>query len=50
MAAKVGKSRQALRNIAIFVGRACLTWLAYKFPEIGGSVFRLLQPSPQVAK
>jgi hypothetical protein len=27
-----------------------LTWLAYKFPEIGGSVFRLLQPSLQVAK
>lgn len=27
-----------------------LTWLAYQFPEIGGDVFRLLQPSLQVAK
>jgi hypothetical protein len=27
-----------------------LTWLAYQFPEIGGSVFRFLQPSLQVAK
>jgi hypothetical protein len=27
-----------------------LTWMAYQFPEIGGSVFRLLQPSLQVAK
>jgi hypothetical protein len=27
-----------------------LTWLAYRFPEIGGSIFRLLQPSLQVAK
>jgi len=27
-----------------------LTWLAYQFPEIGSSVFRLLQPSLQVAK
>jgi hypothetical protein len=27
-----------------------LTWLAYQFPEIGGSVFRFLQPSLEVAK
>ena len=27
-----------------------LTWLAYQFPEIGGNIFRLLQPSLQVAK
>jgi hypothetical protein len=27
-----------------------LAWLAYQFPEIGGSIFRLLQPSLQVAK
>jgi hypothetical protein len=26
------------------------TWLAYQFPEIGGSILRLLQPSLQVAK
>ncbi|HEY6412070.1 MAG TPA: hypothetical protein VIX42_00185 [Edaphobacter sp.] len=27
-----------------------LTWLAYQFPQIGGSIFRLVQPSLQVAK
>jgi hypothetical protein len=27
-----------------------LTWLAYQFPEIGGNIFRLLQPSLQVAR
>jgi hypothetical protein len=27
-----------------------LTWLAYQFPEFGGGLFRLLQPSLEVAK
>ncbi|MEG9436484.1 hypothetical protein JAO29_09950 [Edaphobacter sp. HDX4] len=27
-----------------------LTWLAYQFPEIGGSILRMLQPSLQIAK
>ncbi|RSL15076.1 hypothetical protein EDE15_0552 [Edaphobacter aggregans] len=27
-----------------------LTWFAYQFPEIGGSIFKILQPSLQVIK
>jgi hypothetical protein len=37
-------------HLATFGAVPVLTWLAYQFPEIGGSVFRLLQPSLQVAK
>jgi hypothetical protein len=37
-------------RIATFGAVPVLTWLAYQFPEIGGNIFRLLQPSLQVAK
>jgi hypothetical protein len=37
-------------RIATFGAIPVLTWLAYQFPEIGGSLFRILQPSLQVMK
>jgi hypothetical protein len=37
-------------RIATFGAVPVLTWLAYQFPEIGGSLFRLVQPGLQVMK
>jgi hypothetical protein len=37
-------------RIATFGAVPVLTWLAYQFPEIGGNLFRVLQPSLQVMK
>jgi hypothetical protein len=37
-------------RIAAFGAVPVLTWLAYQFPQIGGSLFRLLQPGLQVMK
>jgi hypothetical protein len=37
-------------RLITFGGIPVLTWLAYQFPEIGGNLFRILQPSLQVAK
>jgi hypothetical protein len=37
-------------RIATFGAVPFLTWLAYQFPEIGGSLFRIFQPSLQVMK
>jgi hypothetical protein len=37
-------------RIATFGAVPVLTWLAYQFPEIGGNLFRLLQPGLQVMK
>jgi hypothetical protein len=37
-------------RLITFGGLPVLTWLAYQFPEFGGSILRLLQPSLQVAK
>jgi hypothetical protein len=37
-------------RLATFGALPALTWLAYQFPAVGGSLFRLLQPSLQVMK
>jgi hypothetical protein len=37
-------------RIATFGAVPFLTWLAYQFPEIGGSLFRIFQPSLQVMR
>jgi hypothetical protein len=37
-------------RIVTFGAVPVLTWFAYQFPEIGGSLFRMLQPSLQVIK
>jgi hypothetical protein len=37
-------------RIATFGAIPVLTWLAYQFPAIGGSLFKLLQPGLQVIK
>jgi hypothetical protein len=37
-------------RVLTFGAAPVLTWLAYQFPEIGGSLFRLIQPSLQVMK
>ena len=37
-------------RIATFGAVPVLTWLAYQFPEIGGSIFKILQPGLQVIK
>jgi hypothetical protein len=37
-------------RIITFGGIPVLTWLAYQFPQIGGSLYRLLQPGLQIAK
>jgi hypothetical protein len=37
-------------RIITFGGIPVLTWLAYQFPQIGGSLYRILQPGLQVAK
>jgi hypothetical protein len=37
-------------RIATFGAIPVLTWFAYQFPEIGGGLFKILQPSLQVIK
>jgi hypothetical protein len=37
-------------RIATFGAIPVLTWFAYQFPEVGGSLFKILQPSLQVIK
>jgi hypothetical protein len=37
-------------RIITFGGVPVLTWFAYQFPEVGGSIFKILQPSLQVIK
>jgi len=37
-------------RIATFGAVPVLTWLAYQFPEIGGNLFRIIQPGLQVMK
>jgi len=37
-------------RIAAFGAVPILTWLAYQFPEIGGSIYRVIQPGLQVVK
>jgi hypothetical protein len=37
-------------RIATFGAVPVLTWLAYQFPEIGGSLFKIFQPGLQVLK
>jgi hypothetical protein len=37
-------------RIITFGGVPVLTWLAYEFPQIGGSLFKILQPGLQVVK
>jgi len=37
-------------RIITFGAIPLLTWLAYQFPEIGGSLYRILQPGLQIAK
>jgi hypothetical protein len=37
-------------RIATFGAVPVLTWLAYQFPEIGGNIFRIIQPGLQVMK
>ena len=37
-------------RIATFGAVPVLTWLAYQFPEIGGSLYKILQPGLQVVK
>jgi hypothetical protein len=37
-------------RIATFGAVPVLTWLAYQFPEIGGSLYKIIQPGLQVVK
>jgi hypothetical protein len=37
-------------RIATFGAVPVLTWMAYQFPEVGGGLFRLIQPSLEVLK
>jgi hypothetical protein len=37
-------------RIITFGGIPVLTWLAYQFPQIGGTLYRILQPGLQVVK
>jgi hypothetical protein len=37
-------------RIATFGAVPVLTWLAYQFPQIGGSLYRIIQPGLQVVK
>ncbi len=37
-------------RIITFGGIPILTWLAYEFPQVGGSLFKILQPGLQVVK
>jgi DNA-binding transcriptional MerR regulator len=37
-------------RIAAFGAVPVLTWLAYQFPQIGGSLYRIIQPGLQVVK
>jgi hypothetical protein len=37
-------------RLAAFGAVPILTWLAYQFPEIGGSIYRIVQPGLQVVK
>jgi hypothetical protein len=37
-------------RVAGFGAVPVLTWLAYQFPEVGGSLYKLIQPGLQVVK
>jgi len=37
-------------RVAMFGAIPVLTWLAYQFPEVGGKLFRLIQPGLEVLK
>ena len=37
-------------RIVTFGAIPVLTWFAYQFPEVGGSLFKILQPGLQVIK
>ena len=37
-------------RVTMFGAAPVLTWLAYQFPEVGGSILRLIQPSLEVLK
>jgi hypothetical protein len=37
-------------RLITFGGIPVLTWLAYQFPQIGGSLYKILQPGLQVVK